>query len=49
MPETPRLDTAGCIIVGHNTAKGKVTQSKDTLEKLIALIREAKEVTIDIE
>lgn len=44
-----QLDTAGCIIVGHNTAKGKVTQSKDTLEKLIALIREAKEVTIDIE
>lgn len=42
-------DTAGCIIVGHNTVKGKVTQSKDTLEKLIALIKEAKEVTIDIE
>lgn len=28
-------DTEGCILVGYNTVVGKVTNSKDTLSKLI--------------
>lgn len=37
-----RRDTEGCILVGLNTAKGKVLQSRKTLSKLLALMEKAK-------
>ena len=33
--------TEGCILVGFNTAKGKVLQSKDTYKKLYAILNNA--------
>lgn len=41
-------DSGGCIIVGYNKVKGKVLESRATLEKLIAKIRDEKSVTLDI-
>ena len=41
-------DTAGCLIVGHNTVKGKVHQSKVTLEKLIGILNKADHITIEV-
>ena len=41
-------DSAGCIIVGRNTVKGKVLQSKDTLEALMKRLENEKEITIEI-
>jgi len=35
------IDTAGCILVGMNTAKGKVTQSRDTFARLYKLMKAA--------
>ncbi|MDR2427274.1 MAG: DUF5675 family protein [Endomicrobium sp.] len=35
------LDTEGCILVGKNEAAGKVLESKQTLEKIVALYKEA--------
>lgn len=34
-------DTLGCILVGENTAKGKVLNSTDTFHKLMKLLLEA--------
>ena len=46
------LDTAGCILVGKNTIKGKLTQSRDTFEKLYHILQEARKkneiITIEI-
>ena len=39
-------DSAGCIIVGKNTVKGKVLESKATFQQLYALIEKEKEITI---
>lgn len=41
-------DSAGCIIVGRNTVKGKVLESRATLDKLIARIEEEKDITLNI-
>lgn len=41
-------DSAGCIIVGKNTVKGKVLESKATFQQLYALIEKEKEITIQI-
>lgn len=41
-------DSAGCIIVGRNTVKGKVTESRKTLEALISLLGKEKSVEIEI-
>lgn len=41
-------DSAGCIIVGNNTIKGKVLESRKTLEKLIEIIKNEKDITIEI-
>lgn len=47
------LDTAGCILVGLNTEKGKLTSSKDTFSRLYAVMKEAHDrgeaITIEIE
>ncbi len=42
-------DSAGCIIVGHNTVKGKVLHSKATLEKLINILKDQKDIVIEIQ
>ena len=42
-------DTAGCILVGENTVKGKVTNSMATLKRLYAILKEADHITITIE
>lgn len=41
-------DSAGCIIVGENTVKGKVLNSRATFQRLYALLEKEKEITIRI-
>ena len=41
-------DSAGCIIVGNNTAKGTVTNSRATSDKLNRLLAGEKDITIEI-
>lgn len=42
-------DSSGCILVGKNTAKGKVTDSKKTFAELMSVLKLAKdEITIEI-
>lgn len=50
-PGNTPFDTYGCILVGKNTIKGQVTQSKDTFSKLYKLMKAAENrgETIEIE
>lgn len=45
-------DSAGCILVGNNTSPGRLTESRDTSDRLNVLIedeqRHGKEITIEI-
>lgn len=41
-------DSAGCILVGRNTAKGRVTESRRTSDALNALLDGAADITIEI-
>ena len=41
-------DSGGCIIVGHNTVKGRVTESKITSDKLNEILSKATDITIEI-
>lgn len=41
-------DSAGCIIVGENTVKGKVLNSRATFGRLYALLEKEEEITIQI-
>lgn len=41
-------DTLGCLIVGKNTVKGMVTESRATYNKLFALMKDEKDITIEI-
>ena len=41
-------DTHGCILVGRNTEKGKVTNSKATFDRLFTLMKNEKDITINI-
>jgi len=42
-------DTHGCLLVGKNTVKGKVTDSRKTFESLMNILKSAKdEITIEI-
>jgi hypothetical protein len=45
---TTEADSAGCIIVGKNTAKGKVTGSRAISDRLNALLAKEKNITIEI-
>lgn len=36
--------SAGCIIVGYNTIKGRVTNSQEAFEKLYKILRSSKDV-----
>ena len=41
-------DTSGCILVGENKAIGKVINSTGYEEKIIKLLKEAENITIEI-
>jgi len=41
-------DTKGCILVGINNVKGKVTQSKVTFEKLFEKLKDQEDIEITI-
>lgn len=41
-------DSAGCILVGKNTVKGKVTESRATSDRLNAILNKEKNITIEI-
>jgi hypothetical protein len=47
------IDTAGCILVGLNTIKGRLTSSKDTFESLYKKMKDAhvrgEDIVITIE
>lgn len=45
---TTERSSAGCLIVGYNTVKGRVTDSQRAFEKLYALIKEAPTTNIEI-
>ena len=41
-------DTHGCLLVGENKEKGKVLNSKATMDKLMPILRIAKDITLKI-
>lgn len=41
-------NSAGCLIVGNNTIKGKVTESRVTSDKLNAILSKETQITIEI-
>ncbi len=45
---TTEKDSAGCLIVGKNTIKGKVTESRVTSDKLNDILSKEKHITIQI-
>lgn len=45
---TTEVDSSGCIIIGKNTIKGKVTESRITSDKLNAILSKEKHITIEI-
>lgn len=40
--------SAGCLIVGNNTVKGRVTESRATSDELNAILSKEKHITIEI-
>lgn len=51
-PGSNALDSAGCLLVGRNTVKGGLTQSRDTFRqlyaKMLAAHKRGEEITIEI-
>ena len=47
-PGTTALDTYGCILVGKNTIKGGITESRATFEKLYKKMKAATDAGEDI-
>lgn len=45
---TTEVDSAGCLIVGKNTVKGKVLESRATSNTLNKILSNEKEITIEI-
>lgn len=45
---TTESDSAGCIIVGTNSVKGKVLESRKTSDALNRLLAKEKDITIEI-
>ena len=41
-------DTEGCLLVGKNTQVGMVTESRNTYQRLFAMMQGEKNITIDI-
>ena len=42
------VDSAGCIIVGKNTVKGKVLESRATFQRLYTMLEAETDITIQI-
>lgn len=42
------VDSKGCILVGNNTVKGRVTESRATSDKLNEILSKATDITIEI-
>lgn len=47
-PGNTDADTHGCILVGVNNVKGRITNSRMTYERLFALLQTAKSIEIEI-
>lgn len=47
-PGNTAVDTHGCLLVGINTEKGKVTQSRITFDRLFAKIKNEKDLEIEV-
>lgn len=47
-PGNDETASAGCLIVGNNTIKGKVTESRATSDKLNAILSKETQITIEI-
>lgn len=47
-PGTTQEDSAGCILVGNNSVKGKLTESRATSDRLNMLLSKEKDITIRI-
>ena len=45
---TTEKDSAGCIIIGVNSVKGKVLNSRNTSDALNLLLEKEKNITIEI-
>lgn len=45
---TTAVDSAGCVLVGKNTIKGKATESRVTSDKLNAILSKENHITIEI-
>ena len=41
-------DTEGCLLVGKNTKVGMVTDSRNTYQKVYAILQRGKDITIEI-
>ena len=41
-------DSAGCILVGENTIKGRLVCSRETFDKLYALLEQERDITVEI-
>lgn len=48
-PGTTSKDTLGCILVGKNTRKGIITQSRATFHQLMSILTKGTNITITIE
>lgn len=47
-PLTTAEDTHGCLLVGKNTKKGCLTQSRITMDSLFAKLKNAQDISIEI-
>ena len=47
-PGNTAKDTEGCILVGKNTEKGKVLESRDTFNALFAKLKDKENIKIQI-
>ena len=47
-PGNTSVDTHGCLLVGINDVKGRVSNSKATFEKLFPILEKETDITIEI-
>lgn len=47
-PGNVAADTHGCILVGVNDVKGRISRSRETFNKLFAVLAEQDNITIEI-
>lgn len=41
-------DSSGCVLLGKNRVKGRVLESKETLKKLMAILKKESDIEIEI-